>query len=243
MIVNIFKKKKITVDCFTYHTAVKELFPIKEIKYFYPEWFKKLKETYTEKSEGENSIEFERSTMKMCEGFRNHYSHGFIIPLWSDLIIDVKKDQGYNFLFSSQKDILGHIEHHNHNEYGNMFNKFIHGKIITPWMIKEKSGVKFMWTEPRWNTVKYWDKLNVVPGTVIYNTQHIAHINMFVSNKTQKINLNAGQPLVHLVPLTEYDVEIKTHLLEKKEYEKMQDLDNYASKFVGKYKYKEKVIT
>ena len=53
-----------------------------------------------------------------------------------------------------------------------MFNKFIHGKIITPWMIKEKSGVKFMWTEPRWNTVKYWDKLNVVPGTVIYNTQH-----------------------------------------------------------------------
>ena len=66
---------------------------------------------------------------------------------------------------------------------------------------------------------------------------------MFVSNKTQKINLNAGQPLVHLVPLTEYDVEIKTHLLEKKEYEKMQDLDNYASKFVGKYKYKEKVIT
>ena len=48
--INIFKKKKITVDCFTYHNAINELFPIKDIKYFYPEWFKKLKETYTQSS-------------------------------------------------------------------------------------------------------------------------------------------------------------------------------------------------
>jgi len=239
---SIFKKrKKITVDCFTYHTAIEKEFTISKAVNFYPEWFKKLKTTYMEPANEKNKVEYLRSTMKMCEGFRDYYSQGFIIPLWSDLIINVKKNIGYDFLFSAQNDVLCHIEHHNHNEYGNMFNKYIHGKIITPWLIKEKSGVKFLWTEPKWNMIKYWNNINIVPGVCSYNLQSTAHINMFFTNETKRIELSAGQPMAHIVPISENEIELKTHLLEKKDYDKIQDLSSYTSKFVGKYKYRQKM--
>jgi len=238
---SIFKKrKKVTVDCFTYHIAVEKEFPISKAVNFYPDWFKKLKTTYIQPTNDQNKVEYPRSTIKMCEGFRDYYSQGFVIPLWSDLILNIKKNEGYDFLFSAQNDILCHIEHHNHNEYGNMFNKYIHGKIISPWLISEKSGIKFMWTEPKWNMVKYWSSINIVPGVCSYNLQSTAHINMFFSNENKKIKLLAGQPLAHIIPITENEIDLKVHLLEKKDYEKLQDLNSYTSKFVGKYKYRQK---
>ena len=38
----LFKKSKIVVDCFTYNTTVKELFPIARAINFFPDWWKQM---------------------------------------------------------------------------------------------------------------------------------------------------------------------------------------------------------
>jgi len=227
-----FKKKKIVVDAFTKISGINDLFPIEPSKKFLPRWWKNISPFYTVNEL--NDVAINRSTIKQCDGIRQFYNHGFIIPAWIDMIIKTDKDGNWGCKLASN-DTDTRIDSHNRLEFGTEFNDFIHVKIQSPWLLKEKTGCKFYYTSPFWNQITHLGNFYTPPGIVNYKDQSSTQLNLFFPVKDNAVTVNAGMPLVHLIPLTEYDVEIRCHAVTSEEYDQIY-LKNYVSSFFGNYK-------
>lgn len=225
----LFKKKEVTLDFFINMEKWANLYSPKKAHSYLPEWWKNLPASYDDMNEFTNRS-VPRSTMKFCSGFKDLYSSGFIIPMWSDLIIDVSKEN-YFYVFADKNSSS---QEHSSNQHGNSFNNFYHMKIISPWLAVEKSGIKFAFIEPTWSWLKVSSYIKILPAIVSYDLQSGTHINMFLEKRSEeyRVQINAGDPIVHLLPLTDKKVKIKTHLVNDVEH-KLIAQRNSPSKFIG----------
>jgi hypothetical protein len=129
---------------------------------------------------------------------------------------------------------------HNTKEFDSpVFSDLIHIKIMSPWFIQEKTGCEFQWNSPWWNNVSQHNKFFIPPGIVEYKYQHRSNINMFINKSPSNFMIAAGTPLVHIVPLSDKDVQIKCHYLPQEEYNKK--FYAHQMKFVGSFKEKKKI--
>ena len=225
----IFKKQKITIDAFTNVTGVHEYFPIQKANKFIPEWWKQIpKSLDLPNSVG---INVKTPTMKTCSGFIDLYTTGFVIPLWADLIIETKSSGEYAFQFSNPESTLNS---HMSSQFGNQLQNQIHLKIISPWYLKEKSGVKFLLMQPTWNHLVEQPNIIIPPGTVDFKNQVVSNINMFVPAKDARYEFKNNTPMMHIIPITNKDIEIKHHLVDDKEFNKLHDRVEYHSTFLNK---------
>jgi len=226
---SIFNKpKKITVDCFTAHAYSYELFPIEKATNFMPNWWKTLPGHF--ETETDAGLVIPQRTMKGCSGLTNLYRHGFIMPLWSDLVIETRgSDFAYQFADSASS-----VGFHPLDQLGEEFSQYTHTKILSPWRVREKSGVNFMYIDTTWNHPR--DLMNQVtpPGLVEYKYQHTTNINMFL-RKGAKYMFKAGRPMAHFVPMSDAKVELKCHLVGDDEIAKVMHtlsfpffMDGYA---------------
>lgn len=200
------RRKKIVVDCFTANPNAYDLFPIDKANKFHPDWWKRLPNRFVTESAG--GIPLEQSTMKGCIGFKNLYSSGFVIPLWSDLKLQTH-GQNYSFQFA---DNISQIGFHPLEQLGTEFSQYTHVKLVSPWRIREKTGVNFLFTSMPWNNPRDLLTQETPPGVNDYKYQHTSNINMLLK-KGYMYEFDAGRPMVHLIPLSENDVEIKLHLV------------------------------
>ena len=144
---NIFlKKSKIVVDCFTTNSVINDLHPIASANNFYPEWWKRLESTVM--ANGPSGVLRPEGTIKRCDGVLDLYKQGFVIPLWSDLIIETTEEGNYRYQFPT--DGNPPITNHLAAQMGPAFEKLMHIKVISPWLAEEKSGVKFSFNQPTW---------------------------------------------------------------------------------------------
>ncbi len=235
MINFFFKKPKIYIDCFTSNLNAFELFPIQESVNFYPDWWKTLPKTHT--SIAEEGIEIQRPTMKSCDGFTALYQKGFMIPLWSDLVIETQQN-GYRYRFA---DDTSDISSHDFNQMSKEFMAYIHFKITSPWRIREKEGIKFLFFQPSYNHIRTLLEWHVVPGMVDFKYQYATNIN-FLTAKNRRFELSAGLPLVHLVPLTEKEIVVRTHIVDKNNHDEMKLFNDMYPFFSGSYRKIKKII-
>jgi len=224
----IKKQKKITIDCFTNHAYSYELFPIDKAINFMPEWFKKLPATF--ETETEAGMVIPQRTMKGCAGLTNLYKNGIVLPLWSDLLIETR---GTNFAYQFA-DNVGTVGLHALDQLGQQFAQYTHTKIISPWRIREKSGVNFMYMDLPWSHPQDLMNQCTPPGLVEYKYQHTTNINMFL-RKGASYKFQAGRPMAHIIPMTDAKVEVKCHLVGDNEIEKIMStlsfpffVDGYA---------------
>lgn len=227
-----FKKSKITVDAFTNSSAVLDFFPIAKSSNFLPKWYKSLPNFYSSKIG--HDIDINLPTMKSCDGFRSLYSKGFIIPLWADLILKTYKNNSWEYQ-SSDKILT--VTSHDSDQFGSEFNEFQHIKIMSPWILKEKSNVKFLLSNPVFNTLSKYKDVNILPGILDFTFQNNSHVNIFIQ-KNQQIKLDAGTPIAQFIPLTDRKIDLKLHLLDDQEYSKLHDHTNYGLSFMNRYKKK-----
>jgi len=233
-----FKKKTVVLDAFTNNISYYEHAKPQRAVNFYPQWWKGVANTIIEKTQ--NGIEIERDSIKSCSGFIDFYKHGIVLPLWSDLVIETWKSGNYQYAYAdfNSPPIISHPS----EQYGNLLNDLIHIKIETPWRFKEKTGIYFACIEPTWN---YLDKditMNILPGIVQYNINSSTAVNIFLPKDHQKLVFKYNDPLYHFVPLTEHNVEIKTHLLDDKEFDKINQWSVHRFKFRKNYSLKKKMI-
>jgi len=214
--------------------SVRELFPIQKSQHFFPEWWKALPKTYESKNNW--GLKKPSATMKSCEGFLNIYKNGLILPLWSDLIVETTKDS-WKYEFSASSDAVSHDP----QQFGPEFNSFIHLKLISPWLIRENSGIKFIWMEPTWNHISTLGNYFTLPGIIDYKYQIGTNINLLFQQKDNKILITAGQPMAHLIPITEKEIEVRTHHVTEQEYMKL-DVSAYESSFIKKYAKNKKIL-
>lgn len=222
-----FRKKKVVIDAFTHMRTAYEYFPIDYAIKFVPEWWKSLPKEYTKTTN--LGLNLDISTLKRCNGFLDLYARGFVLPMWSDLVMNTQETGGYQFQWANSNS--ADITTHSAQQYGmSVDEKFIHLKILSPWMVQEKTGVKFIWTSPTWSRL-FDDNLTILPGVVDYKYQHGTNINLFIEKKNSTYKLMAGEAMSHVVPLSDHKIEIKTHLIGKDEFFKKDEVFAFANKY------------
>ena len=225
------KNKKIVVDCFTNNSAIHEFFPIASADEFYPQWWKNMSATM--KTSTEFGIQRDSPTIKRCDGILDLYKHGICMPLWSDLIIETTTTD-YKYQYSSNENLP--IVTHNRTAMGPAFNNYTHLKIHSPWIFEEKTGMDFLFTQPSWNMLDYIRDIIVLPGMVNYRDQGGTHVNMLLPRKVNRIELSAGLPIAHMIPLSDKTIDVRTHLVSDQEWTHRNLRYTYLSSFIGRYK-------
>jgi hypothetical protein len=219
------RPSKIYVDCFTDIEELPKLFPVQYASERMPPFWKNLPTTVP--YGGPN-----RGTMKTCPGVSSLYRTGFILQAWSDLWLSTEGGQ----LAWEPKSAA---ESHNPSQWGDAIKNHHHLKLVSPWRIREKTGVKFMFTNTLWHDEDF--KPKVLNGIVEYKYQHTSSVNMIIPKNmfpTSQI-LPAGKELAHIIPLSDKDVVIKMHVVSAQELQKLQ---NWVFTFNGHYFKRKKML-
>jgi hypothetical protein len=212
-----FKRKKIVVDCFMNNEFVVNNVPIVRAVKATPNWWKSIpaKVDITEHS----GIQKEVSTIKKCIGFQDLYRNAFTLSMWSDLNI-ICNEKGFVWEFS---DPNSSVDSHNPLQWAHNFQNMRHLKIMCPWILKEKTGCNFAYVKETWGSLDNdYHNFTVLPAVVNFKHQHVLHINAFIPHDSSAYSIKLGTPVVHLIPLTEHDVEFKSHSLSQDEYATMK---------------------
>jgi hypothetical protein len=235
-----FKPKKIYLDCFTFLPHAHEYFKLDHATSFYPDWWKKLPKEYVPDPPYGNGL-IARSTIKRCQGLIDLYTNGIVMPLWTDLTcrLDPQSNPRQMWeLFPANPDT--EFKDHEVEQFQGFLDhkKYQHVKLYSAWMIKCKEDVKWTFNQPIWNFENLGD-LTVLPGILDFKYQNSTNINLILKrdNHAPKIiNLTAGQPMVHMVPMDNRDIVINSHLVSKEEFNNFNRLSSLAFKFSHIYK-------
>ena len=220
MINFFFKKPKVILDCFTFDECIAKATPVDFSLKHFPEWWKKLP-----KSIMPEQGFYDLPTMKTCSGLVDYYKNSITLPMWSDLAICVKNKQ-YTWQFAD-RETEGEV--HNINQRSGFLpvDRFGHLKISSPWIFKTKENINWIWSHAVYN-FECPDDFIVLPGSVNYSKINSTHINLAIPLETNKlINIEIGQPMIHISPMTEKNIEIKRHVVSKEEFNR---LDIYKNK-------------
>jgi hypothetical protein len=235
MIDFFIKRSKVVLDCFTDNLNAFDYFPIKDSNNFYPEWWKAMPKT--DKTTTEVGIETERATIKTCDGIIALYQQGFMIPLWSDLILETHEN-GFKYTFA---DETSHIGNHDYEQTSREFLPYIHFKLYSPWVIRSTKDVQFYFTQPSYNHVQTLTAWHVLPGVVDFKYQHATNVN-FVAPRNKRFQMTAGMPLAHLIPLTDKEIELKLHMIDPTNIEDLRMKNSFYPFFTGSYKKMKRII-
>lgn len=211
-----FRRKEIVVDCFTYHHSVYEYYKPEKASNFIPDGWKKLAKTVDLKLFNDSNLRLSAPTSKSCLGFTNLYKRGFILQNHVEVSLEATDAGGLN-VSSSDKSVTNIDQHDPYQVWDDFYKDYSHVKMTPPWSFVEKTGCNFLFTKCTWNDTDVSDKFLVLNGVVNYKIQHNAAVNFYVK-KNSILTLNPGQPLAHIIPLSESKVKLKHHLISKEEY-------------------------
>lgn len=212
-----FKRSKVVLDSFTHNQTAYELFPLEQANKNMPPWWK-FTPTFTRM----NGDFFDTSTIKSCRGVIESYQNAISIPMWSDLAVQVN-DKNTRTIQFQWADYQSQCESHHQFQWETWIDplQWGHMKIISPWMIHTKDDVRFMMVDPVMNRTNFQD-YTFLHGAIDFKHNHSCNVNTMVSfgDTVRDFKLTAGTTLALLVPLSEREVVVKTHLVNKEEYDR-----------------------
>ena len=221
---------EINLDCFTYSNETYLTTPIVRASKAIPEWWQKL-DPYTPRfySSPENGYHLRKNdemTARDCYAIVELYKKGIIIENWCD--ISFKVEDGMYHYWASDNTAPPHD--HNRNQLGGSFPNHFHIKLISPWVFREKTGVKFLWLGAEWSLDNF--EIKVLPGVINFDIISPVNVNFMFPMRNGTFTIPVGNPLVQLVPITEKNLKVHNHLVTKPEFE-MLTLSSDKPSFMG----------
>ncbi len=204
----------IHLDCFTYMNHIYELTPIVPAVKTVPDWWKSLDPGHMSYDWKYFSSPRKTLTMKSCYGFMELYKRGVVIENWCDIRIQTSRN-GFKFMHSDGDKPVEHPQY----QIGSGFKNFYRLKLSSPWIFREKTGVKFHFNGAMWNLEDY--NFRVVPGIVDFRVNGYTNVNIMMPIEDAEYTIPAGQPIAHLIPLSEKRLKIKNHLISRQEYDRL----------------------
>lgn len=205
---------------------------------FLPDWWKNLPRKLT--YEGSETPLFPSSTLKGCPAFTNLYTSGFMFPMWSDLNVEVDGDN-FRYQFA---DRTSSLSPHPKAQFGacDLLDKYLHLKILNPWLAQSKSKVNFLAVPPTWNNFGH-DDVVVLPGSYGFRQFTFANINLLFKKAPQKIvhSLLFGQPVLHMVPITDRPIRLHYDLVSDAEMAKIKSKSPVLMMWDNRYRRSEKI--
>lgn len=217
---------KIHLDCFTYDVNVYLNTPIVHASKTIPDWWKKLpsyKPIFGKTEELDHCIvNHDDKSVKECYGIIELYKKGIVIESWCDISIK-SYSANFNYYYSYGEK----PQHHSKLQIGEGFPNYHHLKLLSPWLFSEKTGVKFVWIGAEWSL----DRLNIkmLPAVINFDIVSFTNINFMFPCIENEFFIPIGQPLVHVIPITEKKLILKNHLVDKAEYDKKRIDSSFPS--------------
>lgn len=212
----IFKKKPIHIECFNQSQNLAEIYPIKKAFHYVPDWWKKLdKSFYVHNVLTE--MPWEKPTLRSCAGFIELYRNGLIMPMWADFDLFVDLDC-YKFHSPYEKF---KVHNHNSQEHNYALDGYHHLKILSPWLFRERTGVKFLWVPCSWSHLTDAPNLRFVPAAVDYKHQYTTNLNCFVPKSKTQFRVESGTPIAQIIPMSDRPIKITTHVIDEVEWIKL----------------------
>lgn len=214
------KPKTVVLDAFVTDKNLAELLPPAPAIKHRPKWWGKIAPEQPIKTS--SGLVFDESTIRRCRGFKDYYSEQtLIVPLWTSFVMEFDQHT-YKYVFPNEHNELAyHTESSRGSEY---LKGYHHLKLMSPWKFREKSGIDFLFSQPFYNFTDP-TKLIIPPGTVNYKYQNSTHLNFFVKHpengETDRVAYDAGQPIIHLSPMTERKLDLRIHIVTKPEFDQL----------------------
>ena len=219
---------KIVLEVFTNQQYVMDQCQPTLAKNFIPEWWRTLPASRTEHTNLRTAgSPVPISSMKQCPAINEILKQGVIFPSWCELHLNCD-DNGH----LDQRVFPEHTALLPHDEQDWNFHKpnYAHVKVGSPWLIKESTGVKWLWIKPDWHQKDpnaYWG----VPGIIEYKHQHAVLNNIKIKHGTS-CKINTGDPWLQLIPMSEKKIEVKCQIVSNEEMNRLNTTNISA---VGSY--------
>jgi len=159
----------------------------KPAKYFIPEWFKNIPSTSP-------------MSVKKCPSFPDYFSQGYIVPMWSDVLL-TQKDDTYEWFSSSGS--FGWEIHTNDQlidykkiNFNGVDGQFIF-KALCPWRIVTPPGWSILQLPLFYHFNQEW---SVLPGVIDTDIHHEINQQVLYHGNGNPIRINAGDPFVLYIP-------------------------------------------
>ena len=240
-----FLSKDIVLHCYTAQPTVFNYTPIRRAAAFLPDWWKALPTSLPHET-GMGSD----GTMKLCPGFTQLFAKGFVLPLWSEVSIDIEKKidpdvENHKYQFRYQfSDEISSFGLHEAEQSGGVYpiSEYQHLKFMSPWLFSCTEDISFLQIQSSWN-FKNPEKMFIPPGVLNFKYQRATHVNALWPRGIEDTihDLDFGQPLTHYIPLTERKVELQLHLISSEEFSNMNKMMLRTS-FLNKYNKNKKIL-
>jgi hypothetical protein len=230
-----FKKSKtVVVDMYTHRPEVLRHAQVQPAGANKPKWWKMLPSLPDDRTDLKN--------MKACAGFNDLYSRGFMMPMWSDVILEfgeIGKDWWEYKYADGVSDGTFHGEESRQGWVKD--TEYQHMKFNSPWLAKTDEHIDFMYTNMAYENSDPLDWF-VMNGILNFKHQSALNINIIAKreDKPKQLFFKFQQPIVMLVPLTDRKVVFRHHLVSQEEWLNIEAERNNQVTFQRKYYKKSK---
>jgi len=241
----VFASKKIVnkMEMWTNHKPLLEVAPPVKASRMIPEWFEKLHsdlDVLDPKFPKTAPIvkDYMSHTIKKCPAIVDYVTEGFIIPYWTDTIV---QRIGNQFQFEHNQTALddgfGQIEFHSFEQLPTFpfkeddFNEGV--KFISPWFFKTPPGWSTLFLPPLLHNE---DRFTLLPGIVETDVFHQVNFPSIFHLEGQTI-IKRGDPFLHVIPFKResMDLELRVSTEQDKELIRNQGME-LRSKFTNGYR-------
>jgi hypothetical protein len=206
------RKPKIVVDCFTSSAFAYDNTPVRKTSKHLPTWWRQLP---VFKSGNDQFVDVPAKNMRNCVGFSELFKRGVVLETWAEFKLQIQQE---GIAWETSGINVPSVESNDSSTWNHAYKDYHHLKLNPPWVFREKTGIKFMFSEATWLLNSH--PFTVLPGIVEYRLNHATGINIFIRKGDYNIFLPVGLPLVQIVPLIEDDreIEYKNHLVSTEEF-------------------------
>jgi hypothetical protein len=197
----------LTFDPFLY----KNLPPTANTENF-PKWFKEEKSYFEESSISESFSNLRFPTIKKCPAITEFFTTGIDFPLWSDIdfFIDTNS-KSIEWRYSNEYKNLTLVNCHNADQYPFLSGKYLHVKIICPWIASCNKNISWLMTRPTYSNFKF-DEHGIIfcDGVVQFKNNFVMNVNLFfpLDKEPYTVSFSAGEKFFRLIPLSEKKISI-----------------------------------
>ena len=201
--------------------------PIEKSSKFIPKWWRKTPKSSLTISE-DNKITALLTT-KNCPGIIGTFQNGYIVPLWSDLLMRIENDR-WIYQFS---DGISSIQDHSNNQMVDFHPNYHILKISTPWTISASTNINLIFLDPFYHFPKernYYVPYGISP---LIDKNFKINCFMFVKKEKKEMFMPQGTPLLHIIPITEKEIKFKTEVITQEQYLIKQSIVGTSTSFVS----------
>lgn len=207
-----------------------------------PDWFKNLS-MHIEIPEkkpfplmGKIIEKFSNHTIKKCPAVVDYFTEGYIIPLWSDVLIQ-RYGQDFHFESNLLDQLPNFIEFHSEEQFkGYHFKKNDYRraiKFVSPWHFYTPKGWSTLFIPPLLHPN---NDFTLFPGIVETDSFHQVNFPGIWHAEGDRI-LKRGSPFLHVIPFKRSKTKLKVSEFTGDDFKKV-DIEsfNLRSKMTGGYR-------